>query len=149
MFPKGASINRARIKRLAKGVEVIAPLSVTLDQARMYKRRVEAEYYKHKPMARKWRDEELQTAYARSGDNGDRQERAKIRRNIQCKRARETARRIRWANKGSSRGGVTEVEYLTCDKAEDRECRGAGCKAKLNKKGDVEREIMTKVAARF
>ena len=123
---QGASINRARIKRLAKGVEVIAPLSVTLEQARRYKVMAEAEYYKHKPSSRKWRDEELQTAYARAGERGDHHERSKIRRKIQCERARETARRIRWANKGSSRGGVTKVEHLTCDKAEDCECRVAG-----------------------
>ena len=41
------------------------------------------------------------------------------------------------------------MEYLTCDKAEDCECRGAGCKAKLSKKEEAEREIMTKLGSRF
>ena len=33
---QGAKIKRARIKRLARGVEVVAPLSVTLKQAQGY-----------------------------------------------------------------------------------------------------------------
>ena len=45
---QGAKINRARIKRLAKGVEVTAPLSLTLKQAQGYLENARKEYLARK-----------------------------------------------------------------------------------------------------
>ena len=85
---------------------------------------------------------------AEAGNRGADEERKVIRREIREERQRNTARRIRWASKGTKGGGVTKVSRVTCSKEATCRCNGRGCQEILSSKMEIEQGLAAKLTDR-